>query len=180
MAREEFNMPLKISRWEVIDELAMLSNKLSPAQKEKIETGIRALVKQVLSEKEERALPTGKLKDRDGDDDVVEKAYIGIESKIAKMKKPTGSTISITEGPNDAYFILNVNSRTKSFTIEEMRKMVKIAQSSDDLQKTSKELYRWFENVRKDVIFDLELSRTDVKVPEIILFLKSRYAVKQK
>ena len=48
MGREEFNMPLKISRWEVIDELAMMSNKLSPAQKEKIETGIRALVKQVL------------------------------------------------------------------------------------------------------------------------------------
>ncbi|HQE59358.1 MAG TPA: hypothetical protein PLA54_09230, partial [Spirochaetota bacterium] len=100
MGREEFNMPLKISRWEVIDELAMMSNKLSPSQKEKIETGIRALVKLVLSEKEERALPTGKLKDRDGDDDAVEKAYIGIESKIAKMKKPTGSTISITEGPN--------------------------------------------------------------------------------
>ena len=78
MAREEFNMPLKISRWEVIDELAMISNKLSATQKEKIETGIRALVKQVLSEKEERALPTVKLKERDGDDYAVEKAYIGI------------------------------------------------------------------------------------------------------
>ena len=32
MAREEFNMPLKISRWEVIDELAMINGTVSFAE----------------------------------------------------------------------------------------------------------------------------------------------------
>lgn len=177
--KHRFDMPLKISRWDIIDELAMASGGLSEAQKEKIAAGIRKLVASVMEESDkDKSLPSGKAVKRVNGESAVEKSYIAIESKIASMKRPDGSLISITEAADNSYFILNVNSKTKSFTLDEMRKMVKISHSSDDLNKISKELYRWFENNRKDVIFDLEITHANKRLPEIILFLKSKYAVK--
>ena len=79
------------------------------------------------------------------------------KSKTRKAEVETGQsqsskkTIEIIESKNSKSFILVINGARNFFSLEEMKKIVKLCHVSDDTTDACKRLYNWFTKNRLDL-----------------------------
>ena len=98
-----------------------------------------------------------------------------------KTKKATSdkSTIEIKESDDSDFFILIINKARNFFTLEEMRKIVKICHASEETKDASERLYNWLKNKRKDVLIDTEITGpSDPALETIYKHLIKTYTLK--
>ncbi len=92
---------------------------------------------------------------------------------------PDKYTMEIKEADDGSSFIFVLNRERKFFTLEEMRKIVKICHSGQDEEDASRRLYAWFRNNRGDVINDIGIeSSGDPSLSTIYNYIIKRYTVK--
>jgi hypothetical protein len=116
----------------------------------------------------------------------VEKLNATQEIQKSNIVKPTTTAnrnqeqVEIIEGGEGQLFILVMNQIRKSFSLEEMRKIVKICHISKGKEDASGRLFNWFVNNRRDVVHDVFLASEND--PALILLyekIMTSYTVKK-
>lgn len=179
VAKDE-TLPSTSKSWQVIDLLTAAYPQLNEQERLFIETEIKSILKKVVAVKNAKNEKLALNKKSSISPSELFNKMESIDEKINALGERKDTVISITEGPDNAYFILNVNGKTKSFTLAEMRSIVRMCDTSGHSVDSARKLYNWCEKNRKDVILDLELKRNDARLFEIIQFLSLRYKVKEK
>lgn len=88
-------------------------------------------------------------------------------------------TMEINEADDGSSFVFAINRARKFFTLEEMRKIVKVCHNSSGEKDASKRLYAWFKNNRGDVLNDVEIgSSGDPSLATMYNYIIKRYTVK--
>ncbi|MBN2038838.1 MAG: hypothetical protein JW864_02285 [Spirochaetes bacterium] len=112
--------------------------------------------------------------------------YNAKSEKIAKkttIKKPPFSdklSMEIKEADDNSSFIFVINRERKFFTLEEMRKIVRICHGSSDAKDASKKLYAWYKNNRGDVLNDIGIDNSlDPSLETMYKYIIKRYTVKK-
>ena len=160
--KQEENLPAERGRWEIIDELLMLEPALTPEEREILEREIGSSVKKILVAKKAK----------------LGKSLSKMQALVDAASEGGKTPIEVMEGAGGEYFIFNIAGKTKSFTLPEMRKMVAMCHEADGSLDAAKRLYRWFDLNRKDVLFDLDFTRSDPRLFDLIEYLMSNYRVK--
>lgn len=97
-------------------------------------------------------------------------------------KRPAVSdkySMDIKEADDGSSFIFVINRERKFFTLEEMRKIVRVCHQAKDEADASKRLYAWFRNNRGDVINDIGIeSPGDSSLITMYNYIIKRYTVK--
>lgn len=105
-----------------------------------------------------------------------------IASRTKTTKPPFSDKLSmeIKEADDNSSFIFVINRERKFFTLEEMRKLVRICHGSADAKDASKKLYTWFKNNRGDVLNDIGIgSSLDPSLDTMYNYIIKRYTVKK-
>ena len=103
-------------------------------------------------------------------------------TRIKLKPQPFSDKISmeIKEADDNSSFIFVINKSRKFFTLEEMRKIVKICHLSSDESDASRRLYTWFKNNRGDVLNDIGIDNSlDPSLQTIYNYIIKRYTVKE-
>jgi hypothetical protein len=104
----------------------------------------------------------------------------GTRIKIKKQPFSDKISMDIKEADDSSSFIFIINKARKFFTLEEMRKIVKICHLSSDENDASGRLYTWFKNNRGDVLNDIGIDNSDdYSLPTMYNFIKNKYTVKE-
>ena len=116
----------------------------------------------------------------------VEMLRAGIEKITAKRKKTPEApeadklTMEIVEADDNSSFIFVINKERKFFTLQEMRKIVKLCHSSNDEKDASQRLYTWLAKNRKDALVDIGIrNQNDPALKTIYNFIINKYIVKE-
>ena len=89
-------------------------------------------------------------------------------------------TIEVEAADDNRYFILIINYARNFFSLEEMKKLVKICHFSEDESDAAGRLYNWFSKNRKDVLQDTNIEGvTDAALNTIYNFIKTNYKLKE-
>lgn len=95
---------------------------------------------------------------------------------ISTAKKSSKVEIEIREGKNNSFFTIRINGKGKTYTLEEMKKLVKFSHSST-LAESSKKIYSWMGRERPDAIDDYIIEGpSDKKLAELAKILKNTYS----
>jgi len=81
----------------------------------------------------------------------------GEKREKGKGARPREPGIDIEESEDGAFFYIIVNLKRIFFTLEEMRKLVRLCHAADDNNDASRRLYNWFSRNRKDFLIDGEI-----------------------
>lgn len=88
-------------------------------------------------------------------------------------------TIDVKESEDGSYYILVINNARNFFTLEEMRKIVRLCHDAPDEREACRRLHGWFQERRKDVLIDTKITGPgDPAILTMYRFLKGRYRVK--
>lgn len=97
-----------------------------------------------------------------------------------KKEAPEVSNELKVEESENGSFIFIISGERKFFTLQEMRRLVKICHSASDTKDGALRLYRWFKTNRSDFLFDVEIeSGTDIRLINIYTSLVSKYTTKE-
>jgi len=100
--------------------------------------------------------------------------------KSDKTSKSDKHKIEVEEADDNSYFIIVMNRARNFFSLEEMRKLVKICHASEDEKDASRRLYNWFSKNRSDVIRDTDIvGVNDPALTSIYNYIKNKYTVKE-
>ncbi len=89
-------------------------------------------------------------------------------------------SMEIVEGENNRHFILVINNARNFFTLDEMKKIVKLCHVSSDSKDASGRLHQWFSKFRKDVIIDTKITGVnDPALETIYNGIIKKYTVKE-
>ena len=85
---------------------------------------------------------------------------------LDKSKTPKGAaeknkdkmSMEIIDSDSGGSFIFVINKTRKFFTLDEMKKIVKICRSANDQKEASASLYSWFLNNRGDALYDIGIN----------------------
>jgi len=114
-----------------------------------------------------------------------------INRKIAGMKvekttrktttQPQDYAVDIEETKDGKYFYIILNNSRVFFTLEEMRKLVKICHVSEDERDASERLYNWFSRNRKDLLIDGQIGDSNNPfLANIYSYIINKYKVKNR
>jgi hypothetical protein len=83
--------------------------------------------------------------------------------KITIKKPPFSDKLSmeIKEAEDNSSFIFVINRSRKFFTLDEMRKIVKLCHDSGEEKEGSRRLLTWFKNNRVDVLVDVGIEASN-------------------
>ncbi len=96
-----------------------------------------------------------------------------------KKKASDSSVIEVIEAEDGKSFVILLDGYRNFFSLEEMRKLVKICHSADDEIDAADRLFNWFSRERSDVIKNSSLSGKNHKsLPAIYHCLVERYTVR--
>lgn len=99
--------------------------------------------------------------------------------KIATDKNKEKSLMDIIESDSGGSFIFVINKTRKFFTLDEMKKVVKICRSANDQKEAAAGLYSWFMNNRGDVLYDVGINNSnDPALVVIYNHIINNYTVK--
>lgn len=103
-----------------------------------------------------------------------------VETMRGNIKPQDKSRIEIKEADDGSSFVLAINGSRNFFALDEMRKIVKICHSSENVKDASSRLYSWFVNFRMDVVNNTKIKNsTDPALATIYNALITRYTVKK-
>ncbi|MFH0974759.1 MAG: hypothetical protein V1874_03135 [Spirochaetota bacterium] len=103
----------------------------------------------------------------------------GIKIKIKKPPFSDKTGMEIKEADDGSSFIFVINRARKFFTLEEMRKIVNICNSSGNEKEASRRLFTWFKSNRSDVLIDVGIEISlDPALCTIYHYIIKRYKVK--
>ncbi len=88
-----------------------------------------------------------------------------LESKQSKLDKPIEkysppsdkTNLEIVEADDDSHFIFVINRERNFFSLDEMKKIVKLCHVAENEKDGAERLYNWFERNRMDVINNTEI-----------------------
>lgn len=114
-----------------------------------------------------------------------------INRKIAGMKvekttrktttQPQDYAVDIEETKDGKYFYIILNNSRVFFTLEEMKKLVKICHVSEDERDASERLYNWFSRNRKDLLIDGQIGDSNNPfLANIYSYIINKYKVKNR
>jgi len=99
--------------------------------------------------------------------------------KSIKKAEPSGLKFEIKEAEDGSHFIIVINTERNFFTLDEMRKLVKICHASKDEKDASKRLFNWLSRERGDVIKNSPIEDSgDPVLEKIYNLIIKRYTVK--
>ena len=113
----------------------------------------------------------------------------GGRRRSAAGSAPASSGVSVSGPANfrversasGSSYHLITGGNWKMFTEGEMTRMVKIASVPDDVAEVAARLHAWLSAERSDAFADLELGDShDPRLRELVLFLRSKFAIKVK
>lgn len=88
-------------------------------------------------------------------------------------------TITVKEADDKSNFIIVINNARNFFTLDEMRKLVRICHDSKGEMEASRRLFAWFSQFRKDVIIDTHIDgASDLALSTIYKYLINNYTAK--
>jgi hypothetical protein len=90
-------------------------------------------------------------------------AVIKKGTKISIKKPPFSDKLSmeIKEADDNSSFIFVINSSRKFFTLEEMRKLVKLCHDAGEEKEGARRLLTWYKNNRVDVLVDVGIEASN-------------------
>lgn len=114
-----------------------------------------------------------------------------INRKITGMKvqkttrktttQPQDYAVYIEETKDGKYFYIILNNSRVFFTLEEMKKLVKICHVSEDERDASERLYNWFSRNRKDLLIDGQIGDSNNPfLANIYSYIINKYKVKNR
>lgn len=93
-----------------------------------------------------------------------------------EKKRNSKTEITIQEGKDNSYFIIRINGKGKSFTLDEMKKIVKFSHSSNTNDACEK-IFSWFKRERVDALNDYGMETPDEKIlKDLVKILKNTYS----
>ncbi|MCU0821814.1 MAG: hypothetical protein MUC95_04985 [Spirochaetes bacterium] len=95
-------------------------------------------------------------------------------------KNKDRAAMEIIESDNGSSFIFVINKTRKFFTLDEMKKIVKICKSADGEKDACSMLYAWFLNNRGDALYDISIRNAgDPSLVAIYNYVINKYTVKE-
>ncbi len=108
-------------------------------------------------------------------------AELGKGQKITIQKPPFSDKLNmeIKEADDNSSFIFVINRARKFFTLEEMRKIVKLCHDAGEVKEGSQRLLTWFKNNRVDVLVDVGIENSnDPALSTMYNYIIQRYKLK--
>ncbi len=85
-------------------------------------------------------------------------------------------SIDVTEGQDNRYFVIKVNNYRNFFSLEEMRKIVRLCHDAQDERDGAARLFGWFKVNRNDVIINTKIEGSlDPALATIYNYLVNTY-----
>lgn len=81
--------------------------------------------------------------------------------KTAADKNKEKASMEIIESDSGGSFIFVINKTRKFFTLDEMKKIVKICRSASEEKDAAASLYSWFLNTRGDALYDIGIKNAN-------------------
>lgn len=95
--------------------------------------------------------------------------------------KESPANFRIERSSSGSSYHLISGGKWKMFNEDEMMAIVKIAGAADPVNEVAYRLHAWFTGERPDTFADLEIGdRHDPKMRELVLFLRSKFAIKKR
>lgn len=102
-------------------------------------------------------------------------------SNAPSSEAPSRADFRIERSGSGSSYHLISGGKWKMFNEAEMLRMVKIAASSDPVREVAARLHAWLTAERPDTFADLDLGDShDPRMDELVLFLRSKFALKIK
>mgnify|MGYP001549631757 CR=1 FL=1 len=102
------------------------------------------------------------------------------EGAVEKKAKINQKPLTITESDDSSYFIIEMNTYRSFFTLDEMRKLVKMSHESKNETEATRKMYTWLNRERSDVVRNAGLnSKKDLVLLELYAALIKSYCVKE-
>ncbi len=106
-----------------------------------------------------------------------------LETKKRTIKKKAQSdklALEIVEADDNSSFIFVINKARKFFSLEEMKKIVKLCHISKDGNDASQRMYNWFKKNRSDVLVDVGIGSSKNPALQIIYdSIIKKYTIKE-
>ncbi len=100
------------------------------------------------------------------------------ETAAGRIKGKT--SIEIVESDRGDSFVFVMNNTRKFFSLDEMKKIVKICRSANDQKDAADRLYSWFETNRGDALYDIGIKNaTDPALGIIYDHIIKNYTTKK-
>lgn len=112
-------------------------------------------------------------------DEIRKKENDQIKVSHKAIETPSRPPVSIKESSDNSYFVVNINGYGSFFTLEEMRKLVRICHSSGNAIEAGERMYTWLSKDRIDVLNNNKIQgRKDILLAELYELIIKTYTVK--
>lgn len=103
---------------------------------------------------------------------------LDVKTITAKRQDYSKDKLEVVEADDLRHFIFVINGARNFFSRDEMRKIVKLCHSAQDLKTGMRVLFHWFEKNRKDVIIDTSIDGPQDKALETMYnYIINNYTV---